>query len=86
LKTVLAAFGLVLAAGVAGCSGSNAVDNGATAEANLSNVEELPANDTLLANDAAYADEAFGNDAGTLNGADLPAPEPLGNAIGNSAL
>ncbi len=87
LKTVLAAFGLVLAAGVAGCSGSNAVDNGATTETNLSNFEDLPANDALLSNDAAFTGDALTNDGGVLNGADLDnVAAPVGNAAGNSAL
>ncbi len=87
MKTVFATIGLVLAVAVAGCSGSNAVDNGATTEANLSNIEDLPANDALFANDAAFDDGALTNDGGVLNGADLGnAAEPIGNAAGNSAL
>lgn len=85
LKTIVAAFGLVLAAGVAGCSGSNAVDN-SIAETNLTTIDELPANDAAFGNDAVLLnDTAYGNASEPLEGAGLNAADPIGNAIENGS-
>lgn len=85
MKTIATAFGLVLAASVAACSGSNQVDN-SIAEANLTTVDELPANDAAFGNDAALLnDSAYGNVGAPLEGAGLNAADPIGNAVENGS-
>lgn len=84
MKTIVAAFGLVLAVGVAGCSGSNDADN-SVAETNLTTVDELPA-DNAFGNDAALSNSVFyGNASEPLEGAGLNAADPIGNAITNAS-
>ncbi len=85
MKTIVAAFGLVLAAGVAGCSGSPTADN-SVAETNLTTVDELPANDAVFGNDAELLNgTAYGNASEPLEGAGLNTADPIGNALENGS-